>query len=170
MLLPTQVFISTEKPEKDKLQPIKNDYFWKPRAGGLWTSSLVDDRSDWMVWLEEQGYTLDMERWGGDVWLLEPADANVFVVSSPDEYMELATNYPLSLPFSLKASRLRILDNLVDWEAVSRDFEAIHVPDPRAFRFGLNSSAAMFFDTCDAESTCWFKWCFQGEPKVMVRA
>lgn len=168
MLLPTQVFISTEKPEKGKLRPIQNDYFWKPRAGGLWTSSLVDDRSDWMVWLEEQGYTLDMERWGGDVWLLEPVDANVFVISSPTEFLELADQYPL--PVSEFGSGLRVFEHLVDWEAVARDFDAIHVPDPRRHRFSDPHSAGLFFDTCDAESTCWFKWCFQGEPKVMVRA
>lgn len=174
MRLPTQVFVSTEKPEAQKLNPISKDLFWKPR-GGMWTSTLDDDRGQWVEWLEGQDYSLEDPKWGGDLWLLEPRDANVLVIATPDDYNQLAERFPY--PDNPFAGRdLKMMDRLVDWVSVSENYDAMHVPDPRANRFSLFGnmddydkyySAGLFFDTCDAESTCWFRWCFEGDPKIM---
>lgn len=174
MKLPTQVFVSSTKPEPHLITPITNEKFWKP-LGGLWTSTLNDEGGAWVEWLHDQGYTLDMPRWGGDLWLLEPIDANICVIADHNDLRALHKRFPAEL--NEKLSILRSFRFMVDWEAVAREYDALHCPNPRAMRFlsygSLESddwedsmSLSMFFDVMDAESTCWFRWCFEGEPAI----
>lgn len=171
MKLPTQISVLSTKPEPEKITDVADDLFWKPR-GGLWTSTLDDDRGDWVRWMEDQGYTLETPRWGGDLWLLEPVDANVLVLATPDDYNKLGKRFPHPRGSEL-SSLLRSFDPAIYWPDVAKKYDAVHIPDPRPYRLLLEEeyySASMFFNVVDAESTCWFKWCFEGEPKLMTKA
>lgn len=176
MKLASQVFVSHSKPKESELVPTQGQAqyggFHKP-AGGLWTSTLNDEGGEWLRWLTGEGYHLEDERWGGKLWQLEPREANLFVVWGPKELSELCERYPHPL-------REKALDEvgqgsmawdsmlwLVDWGTMAEDYEAVHIPNPWTWRFGLSGSemgASMFFYSMDAECTCWFRWCFEGEP------
>jgi hypothetical protein len=177
--LGSQVFVSHTTPEPHLIEPVENgsDLFWKPRKGGMWTSTLDEEGGEWVRWLNGEGYPLEDERWGGKLWLLSPAEANVYVVAGPKELFALHEQFPLAVPASI--SELKMFRRMVDWEAASQVYDAIWVPNPWAYRFltpGIGSSeeemeeahqASMFFYVMDAECTCWFRWCFEGEPQLL---
>lgn len=177
MLLPTQMCVTHNKPAPDKINPVLKDLFWKPR-GGLWTSTLDGHTSDWMRWLKDQNYSLDDPRWGGDLWLLEPRDANVIVIAGPQDYNDLHARFPYP-DNPLEGRGVKSMEKLIDWVAVSEQYDAIHVPNPHPYRMLSIEmakeeieeyyTAELFFNTCDAESTCWFRWCFEGEPRILER-
>lgn len=167
MKLGTQVFVSHTKPEAHLIEPVKNELFWKPRGGGLWTSTLDEAGGDWVRWLTGEGYTLDMDHWGGALWLLEPAEANVYVVHDPQSLRALHARFPQEIPWKGEGPGRELIDLFCDWEAIAREYDAVHVPDPWAHRWSADMAASMFFSICDAESTCWFRWCFEGEPQLL---
>lgn len=154
LVLQPQVVVFEEKPEAGKLSGPTDDLFYKP-TGGLWTSTLNDEGGEWLRWLHGEGYSLDMPRWGGKLWRLQPIAARVYVVSSPLQLYELLMRFP----HPRGGTRM-----LVDWVKVAEEYDAIHVPNPWPWRWGTDLTASMFFYSMDAESTCWFRWCFDGEP------
>lgn len=170
--LHTQVFVSHSKPEASKITPILNERTWKPQ-GGMWTSTLDDEGGDWVKWLTGENYSLDDERWGGKLWLLEPTEANLAVIADPVDLRELSASYPS--PEIERYKRLdvslRMFNLLVDWEAVARDYDGLHVPNPWPWRFGGGSEfemeASMFFYVMDAECTCWSRWCFDDKVRTL---
>jgi len=123
-------------------------------------------------WLDGQNYTLDDPRWGGDLWLLEPKEANLAVVAHPSDLRELCASYPHPEldHFNSLSERVKSFELLVDWERLSQDYDGLHVPNPWPWRFGYGDdfdyAASMFFYTMDAECTCWARWCFEGEPRI----
>lgn len=171
MKLDTQVCVLDSKPMPAKINAVGDDLFWKPR-GGLWTSTLDDEGGDWVRWLKGENYSLDDPRWGGDLWVLEPTEANIFVIGHPDGYNELADRFPHPLAKE-RFKELKSFERMVYWPDVAKHFDAIHVPTPWAHRWLIEDEyygAGLFFNTCDAESTCWFRWCFEGEPKLLDRS
>lgn len=164
--LPTQVLVCPTKPEESQLDPVQNDHFWKPRFGGLWTSTLNDEGGEWLRWLTGEGYELGDEKWGGRLWQLTPREANVYTVWTPDELRELVDRYPHP---ELDSFNSLIGESLggylwVDWVEMAKEYDAVHVPNPWPWRFYGDPAASMFFYSMDAECTCWFRWCFEGEP------
>ncbi len=161
MRLGTQVFVG-DKPEAEKITPVIAESFWKPR-GGLWTSSLNEQGGQWVEWLLGEGYSLEDERWGGGLWLLEPANANICVIEEPADLHRLHEIYP----YPDAITELRSMRLLIDWVLVGREYDAVHVPDPWAHRWSEDMAASMFFYTMDAECTVWYRWRFEGEPKLL---
>lgn len=165
--LATQVCVSHTAPVSHAITPVERELFWKP-LGGLWTSTLDDEGGDWVRWLKDQDYSLEDPRWGGKLWRLEPTDAKVFIVATPDNYNDLADRFPYPdnpLP------ELKSMEKIIDWPAVASVYDAVHVPIPHAYRWGISDeyyAANLFFNTCDAESTCWFRWCFEGEAQEVI--
>jgi hypothetical protein len=160
--LASQVFVSHTLPEPRKVEPIEDRQFWKP-AGGLWTSTLNEEGGEWVRWLTGENYDLEDERWGGKLWLLEPGDANLFVAWGPRELYELVERYPH--PLATEKPELSSFKTMLDWPAVASEYDGVHVPNPWPWRFGHDDlGAAMFFYSMDAECTCWFRWCFEGDP------
>lgn len=161
MKLATQITVLHEKPEPDKIDDVIDRRFWKP-TGGLWTSTLDEAGGQWLRWLTGEGYSLDEPRWGGKLWLLEPTEANVFMVWSPRELGQLVEQFPHP------SREIDVYDKwrFVDWVEMSKHYDAVSVPNPWTWRFGHEDmGAGMFFYSMDAECTCWFRWCFEGEPQ-----
>lgn len=170
--LEPQVWVSYEKPVPENIGPVVRELFWKPR-GGLWTSTMDEEGGDWIRWLHSQDYSLEDPRWGGKLWLLRPTDANVCVIATPEDYNETAERFPYP-DNPMIGKGVYSMEKMIDWQAVAETYDALHVPTPHPFRLvmgiGIDDyetyyAAGMFFDTCDAESTCWFRWCFEGEPE-----
>lgn len=164
MKLAPQVFVSHSKPVPEKIDAVVNRRFWKP-DGGLWTSTLDEEGGQWLRWLHGEGYSLDGERWGGKLWLLEPKEANLFTVWTPREFRELTDAFPYDLA---NHDSIESLGPFVDWAAMTESYDGVYVPNPWPWRFGHEDmGAGMFFYGLDAECTCWFRWRFEGEPQEL---
>ena len=156
--LPPQISSRPEMPSPEQIKPVENQgsIGGKPRIGGLWTSS-YDERtgSDWIRWSRS-------ERWGyasrdeAQHWLLQPKPCRVLEIGDPTMLRHVTLKYPGSeyMP--------------IDWERVAQDYDCAHFPDPWTHRFEsflTNSeedlALGMFFYSLDAESTIWFRWCFE---------
>lgn len=175
MKLPPQIFVSHSKPTPKKITQVELDTFWKPR-GGLWTSTETESGGQWVDWLHDQQYSLDTDdRWGGKCWRLIPKDANIYVIDNPDDLYALVERFPHPERARYIKMGLDSFDALVDWPAVAEVYDAIHCPNPWPHRFPTlvgqervdKYGASMFFYTLDAESTCWFRWCFEDDPIIV---
>lgn len=167
VLLPPQLTILEDLPMDEKIVVPKGleQSHYKP-TGGLWTSTLNEEGSEWLRWLTGEGYTLDQKRWGGKCWKLHPTHARVYVVWSPKQLHDLAELYPHPQQSVEDFSRIASFRTRVAWDRMADDWDAVHVPNPWPWRFGYDDlGASMFFYSMDAESTCWFRWCFEGEPE-----
>jgi hypothetical protein len=161
--LAPQAVVLDEKPEEGKLNAPIKELFWKPR-GGLWTSTLNDEGGEWLRWLYGEGYELSMKRWGGKLWKLTPREARVYIIWSPKHLFELVERFPHPDAATLRPESFRCL---VDWPAMAEEYDAVHIPNPWPWRWGTDMCASMFFYSMDAECTCWFRWCFEGEPEEL---
>ena len=164
LTLDPQALVCDTFPEEAKLEPIKNDRFWKPRFGGLWTSTLHDEGGDWLRWLIGENYSLEDEKWGGKLWKLTAREANLYTVWGPGELHALVERFPHPELDSFNESLIAAgLDGYLwpDWERVAEHYDGFWVPNPWPWRFGIRDhGASMFFYSMDAECTCWFRWCF----------
>lgn len=163
MRLKTQVFVG-EKPEAEKIEGPTAEAFWKPQ-GCLWTSTLNEQGGQWVEWLLGNDFSLEDERWGGGLWLLEPDEAKICVIEDPADLWRISKRYPFRRPDINPA--IQSFRVLVDWPALSREYDAVHIPNPWPWRFGDDMAASMFFYTMDAECTFWFRWRFEGEPRLL---
>lgn len=159
--MPPQVYAGREPPHPSMMQPICNDrsLHWKP-LGGLWTSSHHPELvSEWLDWCDGNKF--------GDgkyqrAWLLQPAGAWVAVVRTPDDLTELVRQYQrIDIPDDLFS--FRSMRDLLDYERMAEDFDALWLPNPHPYRF----DASLFFNVFDVESTIWFRWNFYGEPEEL---
>lgn len=155
LTLPPQMFASRgEAPDPAKVNPIENGH-WKP-TGGLWTSTLdEEERSDWQRWYES-------EDWGNYThrWKLVPTEARVAVVRDPDELETWYERYPAPTGIPIRAFAEQL-----DYKAMAEDFDAVTFPEPWSHRFGDHFGSMLFY-TLDAESTCWFRWCFESVEEL----
>lgn len=173
--LADQALVCPTKPEPSKLLPVESDHFWKPRNGGLWTSTLNDEGGEWLRWLANAGYSLEQETWGGRLWRLTPRETTVYMVWSPRELRELFERFPHPDVEEINAGyRERGGEGdfylWIDWEKMALDYDAIHIPNPWPWRFSEDHAASMFFYSMDAECTCWFRWCFEDDPSNSIQS
>lgn len=122
-----------------KTRAVKNDGGNKP-LGGLWTSSYVGDKTDWLDWC-----SAEMPRWvGTQAVVLTPTSGKILHIESEDDLQDVKDIYPW------KAGRERYgNDYLVDWEEVAKDYDAVHVSGKMARTYELG--------TWQTESTVWFR-------------
>jgi hypothetical protein len=139
----------------------------KPLSGGLWTAShSPEERSDWVNFARRTYIPIrspDAQKIGSSSqWtLLTPRpDAKIFVVDSLESFQKLIQQYGRQVSF----------DNTwyqkIDFEALSRDFDALHIT-----KRGLEEVHEAFSDDhdetkatlhgWDVEQTLWFRWAFE---------
>jgi tRNA nucleotidyltransferase/poly(A) polymerase len=103
----------------------------KPK-GAFWTSSLEGGSSGWIEWC-----SWEMPHWiGNQAVLFKPkGGAKVLWIRSPQDYQDVVDRYPFEGKFG---------DRGIDWESLSKDYDAVTCPGGRCI-YGW-----------DAESTAWF--------------
>jgi len=159
MKLPTQLWLSEEDavPAPTRLKDAVNasSTFWKP-TGGIWTSTYGGGCSEWWEWCKGEGF--------GDyrsAWLLEPMEARILVIRNPEDLAAAHLLYPRKSPDEL--GNIRSYRDLLDYEKIKYDYDAMWVPNPHPHRLTIDS---LFFNVMDVESTVWFRWCFSNIEKI----
>lgn len=160
MRMPTQVYQGVDRPIPDKLQPIPEwprDHGgnrWKP-GNGLWTSTWASAfECGWPAYTRtEDYYVID------DGWLLEPVEANVYVVDGFEAASELERKYALEIDARPP------IDLMIDWHRFAQDWDAVHCPVPWLLRWdtGERLRSSLTWYGWDCESTWWARWMFDGE-------
>jgi len=100
---------------------IKNIYHVKPK-GGFWTSSLkLDGTSEWIKWCKAED---ELERLKGKYYVLIPKkSARIHDVYDYRSLKYLFQNYR----WSPKDQKYTEIIRCLDWEKISKDFDAVHV-------------------------------------------
>ena len=123
----------------------------KPEMGVLWTSSIRDDidggKTDWEEFVDSEQFDKPIK----DSFVVAPEDdAKILSIESEDDLQFLQENYASSGPEDFV---------VIDWDAVSKDYDAVHVSEEAARELKLagvaNNSATL--DGWDVESTAWFR-------------
>jgi hypothetical protein len=144
---------SGAQPVEAKFQPPRNQPFFVKPTGGLWTSTYSEeDGSDWVRWCLAEGYAGPVFR----CWLLQPnPSARVFEIDSYADLGRGLDRYGLSQELGLSMK-------ILDFEAMARDYDAIHLT--HAGRRATHLSAPHNLYGWDCETTLWLHWSFAGEP------
>lgn len=139
------------KPQKEKLNPVKNADWNKP-AGGLWTScDLGNGMSDWMRWCVYEGFR---GPWFY-VWELKvKPDARILVIDSLADLMNAYEMYPLQNTIGFRKK-------VLNYEKMAQDFDGISLTSwgQRTTRFGDFSGLDLY--GWDCECTLWLNWAFE---------
>lgn len=154
--LPPQLYIG-KQPKASLVVPVVNGgpRGIKPDSGGLWTSHYNSGRrgskwKDFSTWRPSSGG-----------WVLHPRKAKIFVINSHDDLLELLDDYgrPSSLPPELAQALGET--KLIDFEALSKDFDALHLTDEGQHKTRMTRPNLYGWDV---ESTLWFRWKFAANP------
>ena len=136
----------------------------KPEYGtGFWTSTL-GQRGGWLDVVD-----------GGDVNFASPypreewrlyavypyPDARVYEIDTHDDLLALIDRYPHG---AIEATDYGVLDfRHPDFEAVARDYDAVHLTDDGMVATRLATPGTY---TWDCESTIWFRACFRAIAEI----
>lgn len=106
----------------------------KPR-GCFWTSTLKNNSSEWLKWLEseEQGWM------GNKAIIFDVSGAKVLNLKHPSQARELLNRYPLKSQYSDS--------KLLNFEEIAKQYDGFHLEE--------YSSVGDFYGW-DVESTVWF--------------
>jgi hypothetical protein len=154
-MLDPQITVSSQRPQASLMGTVENREWSGKPGGGLWTSSdLGEGQSAWTRKASrEPGLDAD-----GQIWRLVPsADARICEVSSWEAAKELIERYPTQYeedPSSRAAGQ-----GLIDWQALSRDYDAVHFVPFGPPRYGAETTR--FFWGWDTECTWWASFAFE---------
>lgn len=159
-----QLFISDNAPSPSKIAEAKNQNgFCKPK-GGLWTSTWNQDEysSGWVDWCLSEEFDDPLnKRW----FILKPKEKlNILTIDSLSDLIKLIDKYPW------QENSLHYLKPTLDFEAIAKDFDAIHLTESGQIQTHLpmNLFEMKMIDLYgwDCESTLWFRWCFDEVAEI----
>jgi hypothetical protein len=148
------------------IEPVKEALCgWvKPRPGGFWTSSLLDDgTSSWLQWCLTEDF-------GGpafDLWELDPdPGATVYTIDSYADLQALAKRFP-PVCDHLRPCREWSMGSGLSWRRVAEAYDAVRVTEEGQWATRLSMPLNLY--GWDCEATIWFRWKFTGWRHVGVR-
>lgn len=147
-----QLFVGNT-PDASKFRPVRNRSF-KP-LGGLWTSTYLGKHpySDWIDWCLSNEFWQGIE---GEGYVLRPTrEVNILTFESAVDLYVFQ-----QLP--------ETENNNVDYEALAEIYDGMHMSRYfiDQFRLAYYDKFDLTISTWDAESTLWFKWCFDIEQTL----
>lgn len=176
-----QLFIGTETPRPEKLKPVEQGM--RQPNGGLWTSTPdVEKDSFWVTVFAQRGkspFAAVHGRWGSHTgkalrcWHLYPrTSARVATIDSLPDLMSLGQKYGwhvgdwywASPPFG-EVIRIPAVHSL-DFIKLAAHFDAICVTERGVEQAEGRAAGKYRLAFFHAESTCWFRWCFDRVEEV----
>jgi hypothetical protein len=149
-MLGVQLHINDKLPSNNFIEPVKN--VWVKPAGGLWTSTFNGGASAWVDWCvgNEFGDPYS-KKW----FLLSPhEDTRILTINSYNKLHKILKEYPFKRQHPLGG-----YDEYLDYEAISKDYDAIHLTEKGQIETHL--SGCINLHGWDCESVLWFRWGFK---------
>lgn len=153
----TQLFVSPDRPEPERLDPVRNHTMVKPR-GGLWTSTRTPDGSSgWIDWCKaEQWWPSDPDE--ARVWALDPEPGvETFAIDAVEDLTGLLGEFGRDSDPDLPAV---LTEDTLDYERFFAEtaYSGLTLTErgqavTRFARPGLYG--------WDCESTVWCEWAFE---------
>lgn len=145
-----QLFLNAWAPDQKLMRPVKNiagenSLLHEKPGGGLWTSSYVNNSSDWVKVANRIGVGTKNKRW----WLLQPEPCRVMVIDSVEDLAQLPKMHCGNHPYNLQ----------VDWELVAQHWDAVHLT--KCGQLESHTSWPMNLWGWDCECTFWCRWQFE---------
>jgi hypothetical protein len=172
-----QLHFNVERPTPEKVLPIENGA-WQP-SGGLWTLTPDFDSESFAFWA---ALFANMDRlshvnprWHRMIgrrvcgWMLHPEEsARVAVIDGPGDLLALGEKYGWQEGYwqHPRAMSAPVHVCTLNFSAVAEDVDAIRVTDSALFRLEAKEAGKHRLAFWHAESTCWFRWCFERVEEV----
>lgn len=165
--MPPQLFWprNNKFPSKKLMTKVKGKDWQKP-LGGLWTSTLIDNSSDWVRWCCDSDFCYDCNR---KAYILVPQkDLKIYEIDSMGNLCWLLHTYPGQLLpgskfLSMESSVIRFTS--VDWPEVGKDFDGVHLTENGNSELHLGRPYDL--NAWDVESTLWYKWKFEKDINII---
>ena len=137
MMMGIQLYVS-ERESPPRVRRIGNVAYLNKPKGGLWTSTFINETcgSEWVQWAIDNDF-LEMPLYS---WLIKPRTKNIYTIDSLQDLIDLQETYPNN--------------DQVDWVAVSKNYDAVHLTKRGQKRTALSTPDLYGWDV---ESTVWFK-------------
>jgi len=160
------------KPVVEKFNKVKNEntivgdmvMATRPKPiGGLWTSTYdaKNNSSDWITWCKHQNHrSCKKSHPTLKKWLLEPTTYKVLTINSHTDLDALVQNYS-GIP---EGKRRLGVSLLLDFEAMSKDFDAIHLTKEGEHKTRFSFPNSLY--GWDCECVLWLNWCFNAVKEV----
>lgn len=168
-----QLHINCKKPTPDRMQPVSQGAY-QPE-GGLWTSTPERGRDSFYVTLYSHMHM--HSHWNAARWkrlqgkamrcyLLHPElSARVATIDGRADLLSLGERYGWdvnfwhqALPFGTR--KVGPIHSL-NFVAMTEDFDAVRVTDRALEELETPRAGLYRLRYWHAESTCWFRWCFE---------
>jgi hypothetical protein len=141
------------QPIPSGIEPVENRPGCSKPFKGFWTSTLdLKYGSDWIQWMHgENWYTTAVT----ELWMLTvKPDGKIFTVNGIDDMELMFRTYPLHT-YGIDS---------VNFEKMATHYDGVHLTHE-----GNRATHHTFPHNCnawDAESTLWFRWCFDSTVKM----
>lgn len=150
-LIEAQLFVGSE-PTREHFQPVSNavDFGVKPN-GGMWTSTYDPSiGSGWIDWCHKEDFRVPGGGWRS--WLLVPSPGvRVLTIDTLEDLVLALNRYPRTEP--AWRTNLFGMSRYFDFEAVARDYDAIHLTEEGQWRTRLSHPDNLY--GWDCESVLW---------------
>jgi hypothetical protein len=147
-MLGEQLHIGLALDLSQTVAPVTNAHFVKP-GGGLWTSSFIDGRSEWVDWVESERF-LDSYSLTWHVLTPDPA-SRIYVIDSLADLTRLLDRYAVKKKWD---GSMR----WPDFERIAGEYDAMHLTAEGQWATRLTHPDSLY--GWDCESTLWFRWSF----------
>lgn len=155
-----QLHINVDSPRPELVEPITQGLHIP--KGGLWTSTPILERDSFFVTLYASIDPVPNipHRWRHRAgrryrcwWLYPSPSARVAVIDSRSDLTRLVENYGWLPGYGA----IRTLN----YTALAKDFDALRVTDRAVDELETPGAGQFRLAEWLAESTCWFRWCFE---------
>lgn len=154
--LTDQVWVGSEEPTPEKLNPVQTDQVdrstQKPK-GGFWTSPLRDGSSPWIEWLQSKGWCPHSDP---NAWLLTvDGDPAVYDIVDIDDLKAITIE-----PDEPEYGPTGIINYRIDWETVFTDYDAVYLTQEGLENTRITGRTEPDLYGWDCETILWDGWYF----------
>ena len=156
-----QLYLSRTKHLQEEVTPVRNHpsmaFLKKPIPGtGLWTSTWREDTRDsaWTEWCFYEDFDEPLKKYW---WLLIPRkNCHIYTINTLNDLHHLLASYRLDIPAYRHYGDLGLT---LDFERLSQDYDGLWLTEEGQQATHLSHPCNLY--GWDAESTLWFRWCFE---------
>lgn len=178
-----QLHINVTAPTAERMEPITQNS-WHPN-GGLWTSTDDPNTAAFQFWTATFSNMLQVGENNpryfaardnqivqkGEIkcWRLDPSpSARIATIDTLEDFLNFGERYGwIKCAWEKRIAPYGIVGrwpgsyNSLNFTAMAEDFDALHATDLGVRRAESKEAGDCRLSAWEAESTCWFRWCFE---------